>query len=236
MSKVVLYALTSALYPTLLAAATVMLMLDHPKRLLFGYLLGALMTSITLGLVIVFSLQDSGAPDTAKNTLSPALDLALGAIALAVAYALRPSHSEEPKPEGRIGRIRRERKEAKEAKREEKGPPKWQQTLNKGSARTTFVMGAILTLPGGSYILGLHAIADQDLGNAATVGLVLAFNAVMLILLELPLIAYTVAPDWTPDAVERFKDWLSRNSRRIGVRVALVLGLLMIARGVIGLL
>jgi hypothetical protein len=232
MDKTLLYACTAALYPALLAATTVMLMLDHPKRLLLGYLVGALMTSITLGLVIVFSLQNSGAPDTAKNTLSPAMDLGLGAIALAIAFALRPRHSDEPKPEGRIARRRRLHKESREAK----GPPKWQQTLNKGTARTTFVMGAILTLPGGSYILGLHSIADQDLGTAATVGMVLAFNAVMLILLEVPLIAYTVAPDWTPDAIERFKDWLSRNSRRVGIRVAVVLGLLMIARGVIALL
>jgi Sap-like sulfolipid-1-addressing protein len=230
--KVVLYACTAALYPTLLAATTVMLMLDHPRRLLLGYLLGALTTSITLGLVIVFSLQDSGTPDAAKNTLSPAMNLALGLIALAVAYALRPRESEEPKPEGRVRQWRERRKEAKE----EKGPPKWQQTLSKGSARTTFVAGAILTLPGGSYILGLHAMAGQDLSTAATVGLVLAFNAVMLILLELPLVAYTVAPDWTPDAIERFKGWLSANGRRIGIRVAVVLGLLLIARGVIELL
>ena len=48
-----------------------MLLLDNPKRLLIGYLLGALMTSITLGLVIVFSLEDSSVEDTAQNTLSP---------------------------------------------------------------------------------------------------------------------------------------------------------------------
>ena len=71
---------------------------------------------------------------------------------------------------------------------------------------------------------------------AATVALVLAFNVVMLILLEAPLIAFTVAPDWTPDAIERFKTWLSANSRRIGIRVAVVIGVLLIARGVAELL
>jgi hypothetical protein len=108
--------------------------------------------------------------------------------------------------------------------------------LSEGGPRTTFVVGALLSLPGASYILGLHSIADRDLGTTATVLLVLAFNAVMLILLEAPLIAFTVAPDWTPDAVERFKAWLSANSRRIGIRVAVVIGLLLIARGVITLL
>ena len=56
MSQIYVFALTAALNPTLLAATTVMLVLPSPKRLLLGYLLGALMTSITLGLLIVFTL------------------------------------------------------------------------------------------------------------------------------------------------------------------------------------
>ena len=55
---------------------------------MLGYLLGAYMTSITLGLVIVFSLSSSSATNTTENTLSPAVDIALGAIALAVAFVL----------------------------------------------------------------------------------------------------------------------------------------------------
>ena len=78
MSQVLVLSLTAALNPTLLTATTVMLLLPSPKRLLLGYLLGAYMTSITLGLVIVFGLQGSGAVETTKNTLSPAADIALG--------------------------------------------------------------------------------------------------------------------------------------------------------------
>ena len=38
-----------------------------------GYLLGALRTSITLGLVIVLSLSNSSTTNTTENTLSPAV-------------------------------------------------------------------------------------------------------------------------------------------------------------------
>ena len=56
-----------------------MLVLDNPKRLLLGYLLGAMMTSITLGLVIVFALGGSSSgTSTAKDTVNPVLDIALG--------------------------------------------------------------------------------------------------------------------------------------------------------------
>jgi Sap, sulfolipid-1-addressing protein len=222
------YALTAALNPTLLGAATVMLLLDHPKRLLLGYLLGALMTSVTLGLVIVFTLD--GSASTAQHTLSPAMDLALGAILLVVAWMIRPSR--QPKEGGWLAEWRRRKQEGKE----DKGPPRWQRTLSQGSPRITFVVGALLTLPGASYLIGLHKIADANPSTVGAIASVLLFNAIMLALLELPLIGYVFAPDWTPRAVERFKDWFSRNARQLAFRAALVIGLLLIVKGLIYLL
>lgn len=226
MGDVFLLAFLAALYPTLLAATTVMLMLPRPRRLLVGYLLGAAMTSITLGLVIVFTLRHSGITHSAKATLGPAEDIALGCIALVVAYVLG-TERDEP-----IRERRRERKVAKGPQ----GPPRWQQFLGRGSARVTFAVGACLTLPGATYITALYRIADEELADPATVAVVLAFNVIMLMLLEIPLLAYTLAPEWTPRAIERFKAKLRERGRIWGVRVATVLGLLMIARGAIALL
>src|SRR5437764_9076162 len=98
-----LLALVSMFNPSLLAAVTVMLLLANPKRLLFGYLLGAYTTSITVGLVIVFSVQ--GSSSTSKHTISPAQDLAVGLILLGVALVLG-SGRDEP-----LRRRRRERRE-----------------------------------------------------------------------------------------------------------------------------
>jgi hypothetical protein len=225
---VFVYALTAALNPTLLGATTVMLLLDHPKRLLVGYLLGALMTSVTLGLIVVFTLD--GSASTAQHTLSPAMDLALGGLLLLVAFLIRPSR--QPKETGRLA----ERRRKKEAAKEGKGPPLWQRKLSQGTARTTFVVGALLTLPGASYLIGLHKIADQDPSTAGAIGMVLLFNVIMLVLLEVPLIGFIFAPEWTPRAVDRFKGWFSRNARRIGFRLALLFGVLLIVRGLIYLL
>ena len=84
MGQVILLSLAASLNPTLVAATTVMLLLERPARLMLGYLLGAYATSITLGLVIVFSLSDSSTTNTTQNTLSPAADIALGLLALAM--------------------------------------------------------------------------------------------------------------------------------------------------------
>jgi hypothetical protein len=229
--QILLFALLAAFNPTLLAATTVMLLLPQPKRLLLGYLLGALMTSITLGLVIVFSLHGSSAEDTAKHTIGPAMDLALGGLALVTAFVLRPSRQSRPSREGRLGEIHRRRKEAKKGK----GQPRWQRALSQGTALTTFAVGALLTLPGASYLVGLDHIADQDAGTAGSVALVLGFNLIMLILLELPLVGYFVAPKQTPVVVERFKDWLNRNGRRAAAWGLAAVGVLLVIRGVIEL-
>jgi Sap, sulfolipid-1-addressing protein len=198
-----------------------MLLLPNPKRLLLGYLAGAFTTSITVGLAIEYWLADSGVVSTTKHTVNPILDLTLGALLLVLAFALGT---------GKLA----ERKERKHAGKPKK-TPKWQQKLSKGSARSTFIVGLILTFPGASYLAALTEINKQDLNAAEVVLTVIAVNVVMLILLELPLIGYALAPTWTPKAVERLKDWLARNGARAAVIAATVLGLALIARGAIAL-
>ena len=60
MGDVLLFSLTAMANPTLIAVTTVMLLLPSPKKLMFCYLIGALFTSITLGIVIVFAAKNSG--------------------------------------------------------------------------------------------------------------------------------------------------------------------------------
>ena len=226
MGEVILLSLTASLNPTLVAATTVMLLLDKPARLMLGYLLGAYITSITLGLVIVFSLSNSSTTNTTENTISPAVDIALGAIALAVSFVLYT---------GRHERLR-ERRRARKAAKPDKGPPRWQRELSKGSARTTFVIGALLTLPGASYLAGLHQIHKLKYSTALTVLIVIGFNLVMLWLLEVPLASFLIAPEWTPRAIDRAKAWVSRHTHVFAVRGFAAVGALLILKGLIGLL
>jgi Sap, sulfolipid-1-addressing protein len=225
-SQVILLSLTASLNPTLLAATTVMLLLPSPKKLMLGYLIGAMITSVSLGLVIVFSLSDAGATQTTQNTLSPAVDVVLGAIFLAISFAVRS---------GRFARLSEARRRRK-AQKPDKGPPRWQRELGKGSPRATFVVGALLTLPGASYLLGLHHIHELKYSTAVTVLLVLGFNCVMLWLLEVPLLSFAIAPERTPQAIESSKAWVSRHARHFAVRGFALVGALLIIKGLVGLL
>jgi Sap, sulfolipid-1-addressing protein len=222
--RIIVFSLTSALNPTLLAATTIMLLLPNPKRLMLGYLLGAMITSITLGLVIVFTLQGTETTKTTQNTLSPAADLVLGAIALAIAIVLGTGRDQPV-------RERRERH-----RRADKEPPRWQRVLSKGTPRATFALGAVLTLPGASYLAGLHRLSELKYSTAATVLTVIGFNLVMLVMLEAPLICFAVAPDWTPGAIERAKAWVARRWRHVAVYGFSIIGILLLIKGVVGLL
>ncbi len=225
MGEVVVLSLTSALNPTLLAASTMMMLLPSPKRLMLGYWVGAMLTSITLGLVIVSSLEGSSVIGTTKHTLSPAADLAIGAIALAGAWVLASGKDE-----------RLEQRRAARAARKDKKPPRWQRELQKGTAKTTFLLGAALTLPGASYLAGLSRISKLNLSTPATVLVVLAFNLVMLLLLEVPILAFTIAPDRTPAAIEDAKNWARAHGRVYGARGLALIGLLLVLKALIELL
>jgi hypothetical protein len=222
MSKVFLFAGTAALNPTLLTATTVMLLLPNAKRLMLGYLAGALTTGIVVGIALVEWFSSSGVVGTTKHTLSPGLDLAIGFIALLAAYVIHT---------GRVARARERRAE----KRADKPPktPRWQEALSGGSARTTFVIGLLLSFPGASYLAALTTISKQDLSTVAIVLSIIAVNAVMLVLLEAPLISFAVAPDWTPVAIERFKGWIARHGGAALIAALVVIGLAFILRGVV---
>ncbi len=213
--------------PTLLAAVTVMMLLPNPKKLMLGYLFGAYLTSITAGLLIVFSLHGSASVSTA-HTLGPIEDIVVGLVALLVAFVLG-SGRDAPLQERR-----RRRQEAKEAEGTKESWP--ERMLGRGLARVTFAVGVVLTFPGVSYLTALDRMAKLDAGVAPTVLLVVVFCVIQQLLLEVPLLGYTFAPEQTRDRVTRFRAWLARNGRRAGVILAAVVGVLLVARGAIALL
>jgi uncharacterized protein YjeT (DUF2065 family) len=218
-------ALASMFNPTLLAATTLMMLLAEPKKLMFGYLLGAYLTSISLGLLIVFSLHGSGATSTARASLTPAEDLVFGAIALTVGIVLRT---------GRVDRLRERRRQHKGEKEKKESWP--ERMLGRGSPRVTFAVGAALTLPGASYLVALDRIAKLDAGPPAAVLLVIAFCLIQMTLLEAPLIGYAFAPERTQQAVTRFREWVAHNAKRVIGNAAIVIGALLLLRGAIELL
>lgn len=228
--QIFLLALLAMFNPTLLAAVTLMLLTERPKRLMLGYLLGAYTTSITLGLAIVFALHDSDAVSTSKRTIGPGEDIVIGFLLLLIAYVIGSDR------DARLRERRARRKEAKLAKAGgEKKEPLPMRLLGRGSPRIAFVVGMLLSFPGVSYLTGLSRIDKLDAAAVPTALLVIAFCLIQQLLLEVPLVGYILRPEGTQRAVDGFRAWLGRNGRRAGIWVAVVLGVLLVVRGTAGL-
>ncbi len=215
--------------PTLLAAVTLMLLTENPKRLMLGYLLGAYTASITIGLAIVFALHDSGVVSSSKQTIGPVEDLVIGGLLLLVAFVLGTGRDQP------LRERRERRKLAKEAKHGEKKEPLPLRLLGRGSPRIAFVVGLLLSFPGVSYLAGLSQIDKLGAAALPTALLVIVFCLIQQLFLEVPLAAYTFRPERAQGAVDGFREWLARNGRRAGVYVAVVLAALLIVRGIAGL-
>jgi hypothetical protein len=228
MGEIVVLALVATLNPTLLAATTIMLLLDRPFRLMLGYWLGAMTTSLTLGLVIVFALKGSGFEKTSKNTAHPALVLALAGILLVVVLVLATGRDESYR-EGRARR-RATKSRATKSKPEEQKAPRWQRTLSKGSAKGTFVVGMLLSFPGGTFLAALDKLGKLHYSTVATVLVVIGFCLMQQIIIEVPMVAFKFAPEQTPIAVDRAKAWAGAHWRNVAVY-----GLTVIAAGLVAI-
>ena len=69
-------------------------------------------------------------------------------------------------------------------------------------------------------------------GRAEELGLILMFNAIMFVLIEVPLAGYLLRPERTAGQVARLSTWLNRNGLRVmGGLVALV-GASLVVQGV----
>jgi hypothetical protein len=230
---VYVFSLFAMLNPSLIAAVTVMLLFPDPKRLMVGYLLGAYLTSITLGLVIVFALPGSSTETTSKQTIGPVEDLVVGVLLWTLAFVLGTGR-DRPFRERRA-----EKTEAKRQAKEEAGKPTESlplRLLGKGDPKVTFIVGVLLSFPGISYLDSLDHIHRLNAGTVATVLLVISVCVIQLLFLELPLLGYVLSPDRTRRTVAGFKDWMGRRGRTAAVLGATALGAWLIIRGLINLL
>jgi hypothetical protein len=118
-------------------------------------------------------------------------------------------------------------------RRENKDGPSWaERRLDQANVAVALAVGAAINLPGPFYVLALGEIASGDYGRSAEFGLILLFNAIMFLLIEVPLVGYLLRPARTAEQVRDLAIWLNRNGLRVmGALVALV-GLSLVVQGV----
>ena len=220
MGEIIAFSFASALNPTLLAATTVMLLLPHPDRLMLGYWLGAMAMSIASGLLLIYGLKSTGAASTTKHTLTPVEDYVLAAGALIAAYLLAS------------GALQRARARRATRRKKLKKTPKWQQRMRSGTARTSFVLGVALSLPGATYLLLLDRLSKLHYSVVGTTLVLIGSNLIQLIVLELPMLAFAIWPEQTPKAIDSAKAWIGEHGREYGAGALALIGVALLVRGI----
>jgi hypothetical protein len=214
LAEVFLLALASMVWPALLAVVLVALVSPRPVRLLSFFLAGSLLTTVVIGVVIVFVLRDSSLLSDSRRTFGPAVDLVAGAAALLLAFVL-----------GRHPRTAREKPSR----------PSWyERTVSRGGPLAFAVGVALNVFPGLFPFVAMKDIAQLDYSTAATVALIVGFYLVMFLPAEVPLASYLVAPAQTSEVVGQLRGWLERNGRRVAVIALAIVGTSLLLRGAFG--
>ena len=222
-AEILLLAVASAFWPTLILIVVLALRLEHPIKILAWFLAGGLLATITIGIVIVFALEGTSFVSGSSPPGDPTLDFVAGGLSLLAAYAVQRSGKRAPK--------------SKPVEPERPAKPSMAERAVGGGALVAFAAGIVLDIiPGTFPIVGLKDIAELDVGDAAKVAWVVVFYVIMFAFVEVPIVAYLVAPERTTAAMTGFNAWLGRNARSVAFWVLLVVGCYLIARGIIELL
>ena len=225
MAHIILLALAAAVFPTLIACVAIILSRPEPLRLLVGFYAGGLIVSLSAGIVVLdaFKRGDSVA-GSSSSTPNPAASIVAGLVALALGWLM---------VSGRGQMLLNRWRTSHPPKREKKEGPSWaERHLDRANLAVAFAIGAAINLPGPFYLLALGEIANGSYGRPAELGLILLFNAIMFVLIEVPLAGYLLRPERTAGQVARLSSWLNRNGLRVmGALVALV-GVSLVIQGV----
>jgi hypothetical protein len=217
MKDLIPLAIASAFWPILLAVVLISLRASHPGRLMASFLVGGLLTTMVVGLIVIYVLKDASLTTHSNSWFGPGVEIAAGIAALVLAYVLRA----------------RRHRAAPVAAPTDAGPSRMERMLDRG-APLAFVAGIVFNIvPGVVPLVALKDIAELDYSFGATVALLLGFYLIMFAFIEIPLLGYAVAPEQTARLTARFNAWLDRTGPRLGIAVLALIGVYMIARGLL---
>lgn len=190
------------------------LMLNRPRPVLqlSAFLCGGFAMGMTVGLAVVFGLQRR-LLDSSHLTL-PKLQILIGAMALLVAVVL----GAQVWWRGKVGK----RREADRLDlREQHGLGKFSRRLLHGrSLRVAGAAGLGIALPSVDYLAALAAIVASGTAAITRLGALVMFHVVAFALVEIPLLAYLMAPRQTRAGMVALQIWI-RSRRRVEVAGAL---------------
>lgn len=201
-------AFAASIYPPAVAAVIALGRGTQVRSRVLAFVVAAIVVTYATGVLVLFVLKNVGATGL-HYTPSAAVDLALGVLLLGVAV-----------------RLSRQRQPPSKAD----GESKLERRLQ--SRHLAFVLGLTLyALPSPIYVGAVKTIADAQLSTSSQLLALAVTLAVMLWLIELPMLLLLIVPKRAGKALEQINAWFIQNGRRLATLACVGAGLYLIVKG-----
>jgi len=219
-------AFLAALNPKLLALDLLLIENRRPRAMFVCLLLGGMTVALTIGLLDVLVFRADAIK--AQGKVSAGVDLALGLLLLAAGALLATGrlHSRRtaPVPAG----------DAQPGQPGKKGG--WaQRVLAEPRLGLAMLVGAVIGIPGASYLTALHNLVNGKSSTATQVIAVAVFVLIDFLLIIIPFAFLELRPEATKALLKRTQDWLLGHAMQLMAGIALLLGAYLAVSGLVRL-
>jgi threonine/homoserine/homoserine lactone efflux protein len=209
-------ALGVAISPIPIIAAILMLLSPKARGTSLGFLLGWVLGIVVA--VVVFTLASSFLPAGGAEGAKPVsglIKIVLGVLLLMLAlrqWSSRPKEGAEPVL------------------------PKWMSAIDSMTAGRGFALGfALAAVNPKNLLMGLAAgvaIGSDSPSTGVTVVAIVVYTVIAAATVAVPVIAYLIAAERMATPLEALRGWLTRNNATVMAILLLVIGVVVIGKGI----
>jgi hypothetical protein len=219
-------AFLSALNPKLLAIDLLLIENRRPRMMFLCLLLGGMTAALTIGLLDVLVFRADAI--STQGSVSAGVDLAVGLLLVAVGGLLATGRlhgrRRTPVPAGDVQPEKPEKKDA------------WAvRVLREPRFGLATLVGALIGLPGASYIAALHLLVTGKSSTATQVIAVVLFVIINFALIIIPYAFLEFRPEATRARLKHAQDWLTTHALQLMATIALLLGAYMVISALVRL-
>ena len=260
-SQAVVLALAASIYPPAVAAVIALGRGEDVRARVFAFVLASWLVTYAVGALILYALVELGATGSHHLTPGAWVDVALGVLLLALALRLRlgrgspiaamlgqvrarrhahvaPGSESVPAsdpPSGSESEPTSDPPSGPDLASEPDGDATGQESKIERylhSRRLAFVLGVILyVLPSPIYIGAVKSIADANLSTGGELAALVVAVAIMLWMVELPMLMLLAVPDRAAGTLESINLWFARHGRSLAILAAVAVGVYLIVKG-----
>ncbi len=219
-------AFLSALNPKLLALDLVLIENRRPRAMFLCLLLGGMTVAVAIGLLDVLVFHADAIK--AQASVSAGVDLALGLLLLAAGGLLATGrlHGRRnvPVPAGDGPPDKPEKKDG------------WaQRVLSEPRLGLAMLVGAVIGIPGASYLAALHDLVTGKSSTATQVIAVVIFVIIDFLLILIPFAFLELRPEATRARLKHTQAWLMSHALQLMATIAVLLGAYLAVSGLVRL-